>query len=448
MISIRDNKIRWAISAVLALLILFGTYRSVFALAAFLICGVMIVFCDKESNLLQMFFIMPMANIFKLSPGVQSFFTIIMLAYVVLHLVLPRKASTLVILFALYVVIGELLAGSFNFFRTVKLICNFLFLSSILNAKVEIRSKEIFLSYVLGNITSSVFGLLNSDFFKIESFIGVQSIGNPDFGEMVYRFTGLYADPNYYAVGIIISLCLIVVLFYKNQINIFFLALMSAPLIYFLIITYSKSAIIMFFLPFGMFLYSLFRKKNYLLMILLVLLILMIIVLAFLGHVEIFDVVLNRIAQSETADGVSINTLTTGRFNLWIMYIKHIVKNIGVSIFGCGIGSGLLNSRAAHNTYLDVLYYLGICGGSLLALLLAVISEQSRKVVVKRSIINYSVLICIVMMYFFLSSLFYFDPPFHIFLAFTVLNLSDNKTVTQNNNENGEKNEYIRTQKT
>lgn len=444
MISIRDNKMRWAISTLLALLILFGTYRNVFSLAAFLLMGLMLVFCDRETSLLQMFFVMPMANIFKLAPNVQSFFTIIMLVYVVLHLVLPRKATALVILFALYVVVGELFTGSFNFFRTIKLICNFLFLSSVLNSKVEVRSKEIFLSYILGNLTASVFGLLDSPFFKIESYIGVQSIGNPDYGEMVVRFAGLYADPNYYTVGIIISLCLLVVLFYRNQINMLFLFLISIPLVGFLIVTYSKSAIIMFFLPFGIFLYSLFKKKKYSSMIVLSLLMVMIVALALSGYVEIFDVVLNRIAQSETAEGVNINTLTTGRFDLWLMYFKYIVKNIGVSIFGCGISSGLLNGRAAHNTYLDVFYYLGICGGLILTYLFAAISSQSRRLVVKRNIVNYSILICIVIMYFFLSSLFYFDPPFHIFLAVTVLNLSEEKKTAINSVITGEKNEHSR----
>ena len=124
MISIKDNKIRWGISALLSVLILFGTYRNVFSLAAFLGCCLMIFFFDKESILLQLFFIMPMANIFKLAPGIQSFFTILILLYVVLHLVLPQKATAFIILFGVYVVIVELFAGQFNLFKTIKLIFN------------------------------------------------------------------------------------------------------------------------------------------------------------------------------------------------------------------------------------------------------------------------------------------------------------------------------------
>ena len=423
-ISIKDNRIRWAISAVLALLILFGTYRGVFSLAAFLLFALILVFCDRETNILQIFFVMPMANIFKMSPGVQSFFTIIILVYVVLHLVLPRQATLIVALFAVYVVVGQLFAGDLNVFRAIKLVFNLLFLSSILNKETKIRNKELFLSYIIGNLVASVFGLMDSSFFKIDSYIGEKALSGIDQEEVVYRFAGLYVDPNYYNVGIIISLCLIVILFYKKEINELTMALLSLPMIYFLILTYSKSALIMLLLPVFLFLYSLYRRQNHIAIIVFVLLGLSLVLLVFSGQIDTFDVVLERISSSETEEGMDVNALTTGRFDLWVAYIKFLINNFRIGIFGNSIAAGLVNSRASHNTYIDLFYYLGAIGTSLLIAILLVISKQSRTVVIKRNIVNYSVLICIVIMYFFLSELFYFDPPFHIYLAITVLNMS------------------------
>lgn len=424
MISIKDNRIRWAISAVLALLILFGTYRGVFSLAAFLLFALILVFCDRETNVLQIFFVMPMANIFKMSPGVQSFFTIIILVYVVLHLVLPRQATLIVALFAVYVVVGQLFAGDLNVFRAIKLVFNLLFLSSILNKETEIRNKELFLSYIIGNLVASVFGLMDSSFFKIDSYIGEKALSGIDQEEVVYRFAGLYVDPNYYNVGIIISLCLIVILFYKKEINEFTMAFLSLPMIYFLILTYSKSALIMLLLPVFLFLYSLYRRKNHIAIIVFVLLGLSLILLVFSGQIDTFDVVLERISSSETEEGMDVNALTTGRFDLWVAYIKYLINNFKIGVFGNSIAAGLVNSRASHNTYIDLFYYLGAIGTSLLMAILLVISKQSRTVIMKRNIVNYSVLACIIIMYFFLSELFYFDPPFHIYLAITVLNMS------------------------
>lgn len=436
MISIKSNKVRWALSAVLAVLILFGTFRNVFSLAAFLIFGLMLFFCDKETNLLQIFFVLPMANIFKLSQGVQSFFTIIILVYVILHLVLPRRATFIVALFAVYIVVGQLVAGNFNFFRTIKLVFNFLFLSSILNGEVEVRNKELFLSYIMGNIVASVFGLMDSSIFKIESYIGAKSLGDPGQEEVVYRFTGLYADPNYYAVGIIISLCLIVILFYRSEINLLFFAFSTVPMLYFLIITYSKSALIMLLLPIFMLLYSLHHKRKYFAVILFVLVVITTVILALTGQIDALDIVLERISASETSEGMDLNTLTTGRLALWIMYAEHLINNLRVGLFGNGIAAGLINTRASHNTYLDLFYYLGAFGTALLFAILTVISKQSRKVLIKRNFMNYSVIICMVIMYFFLSELFYFDPPFHIYLAISVLNMSwtrQQKDISNNN---------------
>lgn len=431
MIEIKSNKIRWALSAVLALLILFGTYRNVFSLAAFLICVLMLVFCDRETNLLQIFFIMPMANIFKLSPGVQSFFTIIIIAYVVLHLVLPRKATFIVALFAVYVLVGQLLMGSFNLSRTIKLICNLLFLSSTLNGDVKIGHKETFLSYIVGNIVASVFGTMNSSTFKIESYIGVKELEEgAGFGEDIIRFAGLYADPNYYTIGLIISLCLIVVLLFRKEINPVLAAAGGAAMVYFLIKTYSKSAIIMLVAVLCFLLYSFVLKKNYFMLIVFSVAALTVGILALTGKIEIFDIIFARITDAGSAE-FDINEVTTGRFDLWITYVKYLIKNIRVALLGEGISSEILGSHAAHNTYIDIFYYLGVVGGALLFASLKSISEQSRHIIVKHNIMNYSVLICIAIMYFFLSELFYFDPPFHIFLGFMVLNLPLNKTDTE-----------------
>ena len=423
MIKIASNKVRWVISAFFALLILFGTYSNVFSLAAFLGCCLMVVFFEKESILLQLFFIMPMANIFKLSPTSQSFFTILLLLYVALHLVLPRKATTLVILFGIYVVVGELFAGQFNLFRTIKFICNILFLSSILNDKVKLNNKEIFFSYIIGNIVSSVFGLMDSDLFRINDYVGVMEFINPEMEIDVFRFVGLYPDPNYYSIGLVVSLCLLVLMYYRNDINSFVMTLFGAPIIYFLVMTYSKSAIIMILVVFIFLLYTLFHKKKHAAALMLIGLLAMIVVLALSGAIPMLDVVISRILAADTGNAIDVNTLTTGRFNIWVMYIKNMAVSVKTIFFGDSITAELVNGRASHNTYLDIFYNLGLVGGILLFASLKAILSQSMYSKFKRNIINYSILICILTMYFFLGELFYYDPPFQIFLAFVALNL-------------------------
>lgn len=433
MISIKDNKIRWAISATLALLILFGTYRNVFSLAAFLIMCLMLAFCDKESNLLQIFFVMPMANIFKLSPGVQSFFTVIMLVYVVLHLVLPRRSTLFVMLFAIYVLLGQFFCGSFNLFRTIKLVCNFLFLSSTLNSDVKINHKDVFLSYIIGNIAASVFAKMDSGFFKIESYIGIKNLGGLGEFSDVERFAGLYADPNYYSISLIISLCLLVILLYRNEIGNFETICYSLILLYFLIITYSKSAFFMLSVPFFYLEYTFYKKGKFKLLVFSLFAVIMVLLLAFSGKIPALDVIVSRIMETDS-ENFDLNQITTGRFDLWVSYASYLITNIRAGLFGVGISTPLLNGQAAHNTYFDVLYYLGIIGGFLLFAVLATVSSQSIQTNIKRNLMNYSVIFCVVIMYFFLSELFYYDPPFHLFLSLAVLNLPLNKNSHIHNN--------------
>lgn len=375
---------------------------------------------------------MPMANIFKLSPGTQSFFTILLLLYVVLHLVLPRKATLLVILFAVYVVVGELFAGQFNLFRTIKLVCNILFISSILNSEVKIRQKEIFLSFIIGNIIASIFGLMDSNVFKIVDYIGLLEFKNAALGIDVFRFAGLYADPNYYAVSMIISICLLIILYYQGEIKPLFMGLLVAPIIYFLILTYSKSAILMAFVAFLFLLYALFKKKKYVTVLAFIILMVSVVVLALSGAISVLEVVVSRFSLADKGTEIDVNALTTGRFDLWISYVKYILFNIKTLFFGDSISAGLLNESASHNTYLDIIYHLGLVGGILLVVSLKTILSQSACVVAKRNFLNYSVFICVIAMYFFLGELFYFDPPFHIFLAFSVLNLPLDETSLKN----------------
>lgn len=427
MISIKDNRVRWAISAVLATLILLGTYKNVFSLAAFLLMGLMLVFCDNETNLLQIFFVVPMANIFKFSPGVQSFFTIILLVYIVLHLVLPRRATLVVILFAVYVLIGQLLAGQFNFFRTVKLVCSLLFLSSVLNNKVEMRNKEIFLSYIIGNLVSSVFGLMDSSVFRIENYIGVAEFAGPSNKTDILRFSGLYPDPNYYSVCIIVSMCLLLILYHKKEINTFFALLVATPMIYFLIITYSKSSVIMLLVFFAYLMYSLVLQKKHFYLVAIIIMLVTVVVLALSGRISLFETVIARFSTASTGEELDVNALTTGRTDIWIMYLKYIIKNIKTAVLGDGISAGYYNQMAAHNTYIDILRHLGIFGGSLLFVSLKMILADSIAVKKERNLLNYSVLICVLVMYFFLSELFYIDAQFHLFIAFTVMNLPINE---------------------
>ena len=145
----------------------------------------------------------------------------------------------------------------------------------------------------------------------------------------------------------------------------------------------------------------------------------------FSGEIELFNGILYRITSAN-----DISSLTTGRFDIWINYLSFLFDNLGRFLFGGGLGAEMLNKRVAHNTYIDLLYYLGILGTTLLITVFLTITSP-KKNTAKLNLLNYSIWICIGVMYFFLSELFYFDCAFHIVIAIMVskvdMNLVDSR---------------------
>lgn len=418
-----NDKMRWTVSAVLSVLILFGTYHNVFSIIAFFGICLLLFFCERETIILQLFFIMPMANIFKMSPTSQSFFTIVLLLYVVMYFVLPRKATLLIVLFSIYIILGQLVSGSFMFFRTVKLICNILFLSSILNQNVTINHKRVFYSYIIGNITASCFGLMDSSFLKIKDYVGEQGVEGIEFIDLT-RFTGLHTDPNYYTVGMIISLCLLVLMYHRKEIRTLWVLLLSVPIVYFLILTYSKSAILMLAVPLFFLLYSLYKQKKYVTILFVFSFVLIVLFMALSGKIEILNVVISRFNASDNSVGdTDLNSLTTGRFDIWVSYVKYMFKHYLAFFVGEGISAPIINDHGAHNTYIDCWYYLGLIGTTLLICIIYMILNQSKFAEFKRNAFNFCVLISLLFLYAFLSGLFIYDLSFHIYLSIVVLNL-------------------------
>ena len=138
---------------------------------------------------------------------------------------------------------------------------------------------------------------------------------------------------------------------------------------------------------------------------------------------------------SRIDDASDVNSLTTGRSNIWLSYCEFFLDNPFSTLFGGGFGAPLWQSHGAHNTYIDLIYYLGIIGTVLLALMFNALIKI-RKGPSKFNLLNYSVWISVATMYFFLSELFYFDWAFHILIAILI-----SKMDLSNSVEKGDSNE-------
>jgi membrane protein len=224
------------------------------------------------------------------------------------------------------------------------------------------------------------------------------------------RFTGLSGDPNYYSVNLILSFSGIILLNYRNELK-FSFWLLFACLTIFGLLTLSKSFILMYFFVCIMLIYACVKKRKFFVPIIFCIAFIIILTLGIWGVIPIVNSIVERLTSFD-----DFNSLTTGRFNLWKMYLNYFDVNINTFILGNGILVRWLNDKAAHNTYIDFLYYLGLVGTILNLICWKVCflaCEEKRKL----KLLNLCGITIIIIMYFFLSMFFAYDLIFHVMIA-------------------------------
>ena len=412
---------RAVFAGLVALLILCGTYNNIFSVAALALCGWSVLVFKEADAISLFFFIMPMASIFKLSPGTMSLFTVLELLFVIIHVVRRRfvisRFEVIAILFLYYIVVTGILSGVFSVTGTIKMAMNLVLVGYLVNVDLEKQHKSIFLHYVFGVIVSSLMWFANSATFRITSYLERDVVGGT-IAERFGRFTGLYTDPNYYSINVIVALCLLFALYKRAELKLDATLLLAAPLVVFAGMTGSKSAFLMLVLPLSLVFYICIKNRNYFSLFLCLVGMLILVVLFLNGHIKLFDTVLDRLRMSTG----SLSDLTTSRTDIWIDYLQYFAEHPLRAVIGNGPGIYLLDGKGAHNTYIDLIYQLGIIGAILYFTCLR-FGIKKEKRLIRKNLVNRSVLLTVVVMYFFLSQLQGFDLPFQIVLAYIVWNL-------------------------
>lgn len=408
----------WLASFGLMLLIVAGTFSSIFTYLAFALAVVSIIFLSENNAMALIMFCMSFANIFKASTGAQSFFTYLILLFVLICVIRYGKFNSTflcaMMIFVLFLLIQ--MPFSANILRTIKFIANIFIIYYVTILLDQKQYSKIFIAYVLGVIIASTIaasGLIPN----LADFIGSKELGNM-YGEEA-RFSGLYPDPNYYSTNVIISLCLLVILNFKKKLNAVVSIFLAVLLIAFSIMTFSKSAFLMLVLPTILLIYSKIKCKRYFLAVGITVFVVAVIVAVLSGKIEALEIVIARFKEAD-----DLSSLTTGRSDIWLYYIEYLFDNPLVFFFGRGFGADMLG-RAAHNTYIDLFYYLGLVGVVILVAVFILIIRQSQRSS-KYNFLNFGIWICVACMYFFLSQMFYFDWAFHITIAILVAKMNMN----------------------
>ena len=317
---------QWAGTLGIAALVVLGTNSAIFALAALGLTAVQFVFGDEDYSWKLIFFLFSFAKIFKLSPNSTSLFTYLILLLDVVLFIKYRTLPPLWIFFAIYTVAIPYLAmefSSFHLLKWIKLLCSLLMMFYFVQRDTEDDEDELFMYFIVGVILASLTYYLDSSFFRVSRYtfdIGVFYDGMSDAERDLVRFAGLYSDPNYYSVNVVISMCLTVILFHREKIKLPVFALLMVVQLYFIKETLSKSALLMSAVPLMMFLYSNhLKRRRTLQMASIVMFSVALIYLIVTGGGEMFSTVFGRLS----ADKGDLNSLTTGRFNVWVYNMEY-----------------------------------------------------------------------------------------------------------------------------
>lgn len=401
----------------LAALIVIGVRFSVFSIIALLVCAAFILIYEEKTYLPLLFFLVPFANIFKLSAEGSSFFTYLVLLFVVIHYVKNRQplrfVDVIILLLSAFVCLNEVINYAFDIRRTIKFVSNILLLSFLAEVDDPQEVDKIFKYYVIAFIISGLIGLFGNAVVPIDQYVNTQITRYSD-GSEIHRFAGLYSDPNYFTINIIICCVLSIALYEKKIISLIAFILSICLLAFFIGQSGSKSALLMLIIPIFVFFRLMRKTRHYLIFFFSSVAILVFLYLMNLGEISLFESAIRRFTIDSKG---GIDQLSTGRYNIWVKYIEHFKNNLTSIIIGNGISADYLEKSATHNTYIDLIYQLGIIGTMLYIWIILEISRASKHIQEKKDIANFAIWATILIMYFFLSQLQEYDLPFQLALA-------------------------------
>lgn len=216
-----------------------------------------------------------------------------------------------------------------------------------------------------GLVVSSVVALFSAFFPRLESVLGSSRI-RIGVSSYYYRFSGLQANPNYYTVLISVVLAVFSVMYLYRRIKAIDVVYIIALLVFGLMSSSLSFVLSIIVLCIMFFVASCKKNTTYLFLGLLALAGVASVVYA-LRNTDFVSTVLYRLQKYSDEDAVTASSLTTGRTDIWILYINYLSSNLGSLIFGVGVGADTYEivGYEVHNYFIEVVFYVGLIGSIL-----------------------------------------------------------------------------------
>lgn len=369
------------------------------------------------------FFLMPFAQIFKTAPNSTSFFTMVEFAFLAKIMVVKEDYDAQYVTnvggFVFYIMFLGIALKQIDILLILKMLSNLSLLYFFIDQYQECDCQRYIFFYSSGLVLSSLVGLFKDTIPKMSQMfvrgIATQYVN----GAQVTRFSGTFADPNYYSIAIIVCVGLIIAFSFcygiKAQ-NVIW----GVTLAVFGLMTYSKSYLLMLVMLSFFALWIMLKKGLIGQTLFLIYNVPLLLTMGVLQNNRFISGILFRLTNtSEKRSGM--NAITTGRWGIWEKYFAHFLSKKRILLFGEGLGAPYLGGIAMHNIFVEMIYYVGVVG-SFLFLCSLVNILQHRSLNNQKTILNQYLYICIWIMYIFLAGFTSFELPFYFMLGWVVYN--------------------------
>lgn len=278
---------------------------------------------------------------------------------------------------------------------------------------IDIKKLTLILS--VGLIVSSICSLIsyNCGIMQTQPFIPDSLCG--------FRFSAYFHNVN--ALGLYCSLCqaCILTLFLTNSLNFKKWSLLLLVITLIGLSTFSKSFMLITIITYGLAITLAFikskNKKKFLKFAGIGIIAIVLLALVFNNYITS---ILKRFYIGDNYGG-GLNTVTTGRLEIWKSYLKHIFSSTKYILLGCGVTAGFVGLFTPHNFYIALLYKFGFIGILAIIIILIFIFKQNKPT---KNIHYYLPLIILLINIFFedISSSLFTCLPLLISLCFILKN--------------------------
>ena len=305
----------------------------------------------------------------------QFFIPLILISILILYVMIPRR-----------MLISDVVNAS-----KVAIVVVSIYLCYVY--KEELNLKNLLFVFIASILMASGVSLFRSIIPQLDNLIRVYvTYGGK------YRFMGLDRDPNFYAVSVLVSLATLCIFNLKRDVKwyLFYPLLLTLTVCGFS--TISKSFLLVFCLMFAIYVLAeiLTHKKRSLMAVGFSLVAVLIAgaicntrIALMLDRFDFKESTQNTVVEQPVEDesivadqelpDTSLNKFTTGRFNIWMSYLKYFKENPVKFIFGSGLGETTLD-RPSHNTLIQGVYGVGVLGVLyIIAIVLLLIIKEFKK---------------------------------------------------------------------